>query len=170
MKEVRTLNKVKGDRIVNYITCWIEESTLHIQMECCSTNLRHYLKEQANLFGRQSNQVPEPTEYYISCRLFEDTLLAVQYLHDLSPPVIHRDLKPENILLNLEPVNGIYLKLADFGLATLHSEADMSHTRGVGTAKYVAPEVLNMNEYDWRADIYSLSVIAQELFNIDINE
>ncbi|CAG2178896.1 unnamed protein product, partial [Oppiella nova] len=54
--------------------------------------------------------------------------------------IIHRDLKPDNILVAKDVKNGRYFKVADFGLATLHSIASENHTTGVGTLKYMAPE------------------------------
>jgi serine/threonine protein kinase len=39
----------------------------------------------------------------------------------------------------------------------------------MGTQRYTAPEVFRSTNYDTKADIYSLGVIVQELFNIDIN-
>ncbi|CAG2176611.1 unnamed protein product, partial [Oppiella nova] len=63
--------------------------------------------------------------------------------------IIHRDLKPENILVAKTVMNGRYLKVADFGLATLHSIASGSHTRGVGTLQYIAPEFAGI-EYIFR--------------------
>jgi serine/threonine protein kinase len=41
-------------------------------------------------------------------------------------------------------------------------------TKYKGTRKYIAPEVLNAPHYETKADTYSLGVILQELFNIDI--
>jgi len=57
-----------------------------------------------------------------------------------------------------------------FGLATVHINNDMSHTEGPGTMKYMAPEVSQSNHYSINAHIYSLRVIAQELFDFHIYE
>jgi serine/threonine protein kinase len=54
-------------------------------------------------------------------------------------------------------------------LATHHESEDQSHTKDRGTDKYVAPEVRTTTKYNTKTDIYSLGVVAQELFNIDIN-
>jgi len=105
-------------------------------------------------------------EYYISSELFREILKGVNFLHKLN--ILHRDLKPSNILVT-DGMNGKFVKLADFGLAISHEFDDQTHTQGLGTIKYVAPEVFNGRNYDMKADIYSLGVITQQLFDIDIN-
>jgi serine/threonine protein kinase len=67
-------------------------------------------------------------------------------------------------------MNGRFVKIADFGLATIHEFDGQSHTKYKETVRYAAPEVLSSKKHDTKADIYSLGVILQELFNIDINE
>jgi serine/threonine-protein kinase len=53
--------------------------------------------------------------------------------------VVHRDIKPANILINQEG----YVKVADFGLASLTEAAGVSLTgHAVGTPAYAAPEQL----------------------------
>jgi serine/threonine protein kinase len=108
-----------------------------------------------------------PLGYYISSQLFEEILESVDYLHKQT--VIHRNLKPNNILIT-KGMNGRFVKIADFGLATFHEFDGQSHTKYKGTIRYAAPEVMSSTKYDTKADIYSLGVILQELFNVDINE
>ncbi|KAI9893418.1 MAG: hypothetical protein M1814_006715 [Vezdaea aestivalis] len=64
-------------------------------------------------------------------RAFLQILDAVEYCHSIG--VYHRDLKPENLLLTN---NGMDVKLADFGLATLdHLTSDF----GCGSTFYMSP-------------------------------
>lgn len=65
-------------------------------------------------------------------------VLVVNHLHQLG--VMHRDIKPENFLLST-PDDKASLKLADFGLSTYFSHSQ-KFTQVVGSAYYVAPEVL----------------------------
>ena len=103
----------------------------------------------------------------ISCKIFIELVKALNYLHKQSPPIIHRDIKPENILFSEEGQRtGIFFKICDFGLAKLHDGT--SNTRGQGTSKYMAPEVWDEN-YDTKADVYSLSIVAKQLFDLDNN-
>ena len=141
-------------------------------MELCSDNLNNIIEEKSKYFQRQSSEAMNSIEFYISCQLFKELLESVGYLHESNPPIIHRDLKPHNILITEESLNGRFLKLCDFGLATFDSLTTVSHSVGKGTPKYMAPEVANgtmsRTGYNIKADIFSLGVIAQELFNIDI--
>ena len=96
-------------------------------------------------------------EYYICCQIFIELLEAVNYLHQYKPqPIIHRDLKPANILFDDKGINGIFFKLCDFGLAKFHN--DQSHTRFVGTMKYMSPEVRDGTHYGTKSDVYSLGI------------
>ena len=90
---------------------------------------------------------------------------ALAYAHKQG--VIHRDIKPENILL----LDG-HAVLADFGIAAALAGPD--HVTGerltrtgmsIGTVGYMAPEQsLGGTDVDSRADIYSLGVVAYEMF------
>jgi class 3 adenylate cyclase len=77
--------------------------------------------------------------------------------------VIHRDIKPENLLL--EPTGNA--KLMDFGIAKPVERSAPGQTREgfiVGTPQYMAPEQLQGQEADLRADIYSAGVVFYEIF------
>lgn len=62
----------------------------------------------------------------------------------------HQDVKPENILLD-ENANA---KLLDFGFARFGRKTQTQTI--IGTPAYVAPEIIEQEEADFRADIYSL--------------
>jgi serine/threonine protein kinase len=138
---------------------------LHIQMEYCLMTLRDVITKLNNELNRKRSEVMSPLGYYISSQLFKEILESVDYLHKQN--VIHRDLKPNNILIT-DGMNGRFVKIADFGLATIHEFDGQSHTKYKGTIRYAAPEVMRTRNYDMKADIYSLGFILQELFNIDI--
>ncbi|CAE7276530.1 CPK2, partial [Symbiodinium sp. CCMP2456] len=82
---------------------------------------------------------------------------SVAYCH--SKGIVHRDLKPENYLVydKDKPLDQTLLKLIDFGLAKPLPETGSLRTR-VGTAYYVAPEVL-AQAYTEAADVWSSGVI-----------
>ena len=162
------MSELKSERIVRYLKAMIDNNNiLYIQMELCSNNLKNILENKHETFNRMKNDQMCKLEYYISCKIFIELVEALHYLHNQSPPIIHREIKPANILFTEEGLRtGIFFKLCDFGLAKLHD--DKSKTRGQGTAKYMAPEVWDGN-YDTKADVYSLSIVAQQLFDLGYN-
>ncbi|KAF5101063.1 hypothetical protein D0Z03_000688 [Geotrichum reessii] len=79
-------------------------------------------------------------------------IAAVNFAH--SKGVYHRDIKPENILLADDGT----IKLADWGLATTVKE---NSEFGVGSQRYMAPELFDMNidSYDAeKTDIWSIGI------------
>jgi len=78
--------------------------------------------------------------------------------------VIHRDIKPENIMVRNDGI----VQIMDFGLARLRSSLGTRVTAPgstVGTAAYMAPELLEGQDADHRSDIFSLGVLLFELFS-----
>src|SRR5947208_16143920 len=96
-------------------------------------------------------------------QLFTALVKAVAYIHRRG--VIHRDLKPTNILLD-EQDGQIYVRLIDFGIATLQGRAASPPltTAGseMGTIAYMAPERLSGIAAPSN-DIYSLGIILYEM-------
>ncbi|OQS01836.1 kinase [Thraustotheca clavata] len=83
---------------------------------------------------------------------------ALVYLHTSEPKVIHRDLKSRNVLLDTHKE----AKLTDFGISRENMDEE-TMTVGVGTYRWMAPEVLVDGHYTTSADIYSYGVIFSEL-------
>lgn len=79
---------------------------------------------------------------------------SLEHIH--SRNIIHRDLKPENLIFgNAEDLNS--LKVSDFGLSTKYG-GNKQYMR-CGTPGFVAPEILNDEGYDNRADMFSAGII-----------
>jgi tetratricopeptide (TPR) repeat protein/tRNA A-37 threonylcarbamoyl transferase component Bud32 len=76
--------------------------------------------------------------------------------------VIHRDVKPGNIVLETVKGRADTVKILDFGIATIVTEADPRQDRG-GTPLYVAPEIIEGRPASARSDIYSLGCTAFEM-------
>lgn len=77
--------------------------------------------------------------------------------------VIHRDIKFQNILFADED-DITSLKLIDFGLSAQINNKKTSISKAMGTAVYLAPEVI-LGEYDEKVDIWSVGVIIYYMFN-----
>ncbi len=84
--------------------------------------------------------------------------------------VIHRDLKPSNAFVITRDNEPDFVKLLDFGISKLSSEANpdsqsLTQTNtGLGTPLYMSPEqARNAREANARSDLYSVSAILYEL-------
>lgn len=76
--------------------------------------------------------------------------------------VIHRDIKPANIITLDEPVNGVRVKLIDFGISRhIDEHASLQLTEAgasIGTPVYMSPEQCKGEPLDGKSDVYSLAV------------
>ena len=71
---------------------------------------------------------------------------------------MHRDLKPENILLESRK-DFTSIKLIDFGYSKKYNDPYEYYSELVGTAMYVAPEVID-GAHNYKSDIWSCGIIC----------
>ena len=166
------MSRAKSPWIVELKASFQEDDYLYLVME--------YLPggDLMNLLIKKDILSEEEAKFYIS-----ELILAIESIHKLD--CIHRDIKPDNVLIDK---NG-HIKLSDFGLAKISDklyekengkynnyinnknnnnkdEEKMTHNKNfscVGTAYYVAPEVLDKNGYDKEIDWWSVGIIFYEM-------
>lgn len=89
--------------------------------------------------------------------------MGLKYAHENN--IIHRDIKPSNILLSQDSNQEIIAKIADFGIARTTTDNQITVTgQLVGTFKYMAPEYIRGHNIDGHSDIFSLGIVAYEMF------
>lgn len=154
VQEIDLLRNLKHKNIVKYLGSYRTKSHLYIILEYAENgSLSQIIKP--NKFGA----FPES----LAAIYMKQTLEGLAFLHEQN--VIHRDVKGANILTTKEGT----VKLADFGVATLSTQREVTHSRSdfanpvVGTPYWMAPEVIEMSGVTFASDIWSVGSTAVEL-------
>jgi calcium-dependent protein kinase len=144
-REVQIMHHLTGhDNIVGLVDTYEDHKAIHLVEELCAGG------ELFDAVVAQGHYTEQDAS-----RSIRTILEVIKHCHELG--VIHRDLKPENFLLSAKD-NKTNIKATDFGLSTFYKEGDRFKEL-VGSAYYVAPEVLN-KDYDEKADVWSAGVIC----------
>ncbi|KAK5980768.1 Non-specific serine/threonine protein kinase [Trichostrongylus colubriformis] len=86
-----------------------------------------------------------------------EIVLALGYLH--ANNIVYRDLKLENLLLDKDG----HIKIADFGLCKEEISFGDKTSTFCGTPEYLAPEVLEDNDYGRSVDWWGVGVVMYEM-------
>ncbi|KAF7185749.1 Serine/threonine-protein kinase prp4 [Pseudocercospora fuligena] len=153
-KEMQFLNRLNEadpeDKkyIIRLLRDFMHKGHLCLVFEGLEMDLRETLKK----FGRDVGINPEAIQIYT-----RQILLAL--LHMKTQEVLHADLKPDNILVSSD---NKYIKLCDFGTATLQQDAEL--TPYLVSRFYRAPEVILGMEFDYGIDMWSIGCTLYELY------
>jgi serine/threonine-protein kinase len=91
--------------------------------------------------------------------IISQLLKALHTAHQLK--IVHRDIKAANVMILRDGGN---VKLADFGIARIAENAELTKTGAVvGTPKYMAPEQMFGLKVDARADLFSVAMVFLDL-------
>jgi eukaryotic-like serine/threonine-protein kinase len=143
--EARLLSSLHHPRVVNVMDYFTQETGVYLVMEMIQgKDLGEILKER----GNPGLPVAEAIEYT------RQACEALQYVHDQQ--IVHRDVKPANLIDS--PDNG-GIVLVDFGVARqigAQEQVDQG-TIGIGTPRFMAPEVFAGGTVSPRSDVFSLA-------------
>ena len=143
-KEIDILKELNHENIIQLEKSIMKDNKLYIILEYCP------LGDLNKFFNKVSIK-----EQYVK-HYAKQIIDGLMYLS--SKNIMHRDIKPHNILLK----NIYTIKLTDFGFAKYYNNIDMTSTL-CGSPIYMAPEIMKLKKYDYKADIWSLGVVLYEL-------
>ncbi|RYR33871.1 hypothetical protein Ahy_A10g048534 isoform B [Arachis hypogaea] len=147
--ELNFLSSVNHPNIVRLLDFFQYDGCAYLVMEfCAGGNLASYIR----FHGRVQQQTARRfMQQLANITLLETNLFALMVLLN------------QNILLS-KPRDDAILKIADFGLSRTVRPGEYAETV-CGTPLYMAPEVLQFQKYDSKADMWSIGVILFELLN-----
>jgi len=136
----------QSDYIVGYVEHGKAGGTCYLTMDYVEAD---NLKE---LYARHDPLLTENV-----AQIIIDMATGLSHIHESG--YMHLDFKPENVLVTR---NGA-VRLIDFDLAQPIPEKPVRLAKNAGTPGYMAPEQLQRQPLDARADIYAFGVAAYEL-------
>ncbi|KAK6943025.1 Protein kinase domain [Dillenia turbinata] len=147
MSEIYILKRINHPNIIRLHEIIEVPGRIHIVLEYCKGgDLSMYVRH-----GR----VPEETAKHFMQQL----AAGLRVLRDNN--LIHRDLKPQNLLLSRNDSSAV-LKIADFGFARSLQPRGLAETL-CGSPLYMAPEIMQLQKYDAKADLWSVGAILFQL-------
>uniref|UniRef100_A0ACD5X130 Uncharacterized protein n=1 Tax=Avena sativa TaxID=4498 RepID=A0ACD5X130_AVESA len=148
LSEVDILRRIRHPNIIALLDSVRDGGRIYLILEYCrGGDLYSYLL--------QHKRVPE----IVAKHFIRQLACGLQMLREKN--VVHRDLKPQNILLVANSENSI-LKIADFGFAKFLEPYGLAETL-CGSPLYMAPEVMQAQKYDAKADLWSVGIILYQL-------
>lgn len=91
--------------------------------------------------------------------ILDQLLDALDYAHTMG--VVHRDVKPDNVFITDEG----RVKLTDFGVAHVSRLDGSTDAVMAGTPGYMSPEQIRAESVDARSDVFSIGIVAYEMFS-----
>ena len=151
--------KLKHDNIVIVYGYFTPQDSsvknITIAMELCETGdlSQYYLNNNPDVATRYNFML--------------DMAKGVGYLHNHG--IVHRDLKPENVLL--KPLDTrLICKISDFGISKIQQRRDDVFSTQIGSFAYMAPEMMDHQEYSKPVDVFALGLLFFVAFKRSILE
>ncbi len=104
----------------------------------------------------------EPISLSEAVRLIGQMSAALEFAH--SQGIIHRDFKPSNVLIDGQ--GNTYL--ADFGLAKMVGDAQLTASGIIGTPDYMAPDWAEAGDVTASVDVYALGVTLYQMLTGEV--
>ncbi|KAG7329724.1 hypothetical protein KOW79_005946 [Hemibagrus wyckioides] len=161
LKEAEVLHKARFNHIIQIFGVCNEPEFFCIITEFMTNGSLDELLHEKSMYP--------VVAWPLRLRILYEIALGVNFLHNMTPPLLHHDLKTQNILLDGE----YHVKIADFGLSKWR-QLSISKCSGSkpaemgGTVIYMPPEEYEPNKTrraDVKQDMYSYAIIMWEVLS-----
>ena len=164
IQEFDTMSKTHHPNVVQLLG-YVADPFIIVMEYLSNGNLMEYISK---------NKISQEKKKDISINI----LRGLAYLHNRKPKIlIHRDIKTKNILISPSGIP----KIGDFGLSKFINDSNLKESNsledisklqktdselshGIGTIRYMSPEMIKLKEYNCKIDIWSVGIILAELF------
>jgi len=174
--EAGMMSILRHPNILQLFGCCLTSQAIWIVSELCSMgSLRQVLDDT-------ERDLPLEVKLQLALNVAE----GMAYLHTQEPPILHRDLKSHNIFVHemfstqmaMNGINdcrnsrkrgaysksfSIVAKIGDWGSARAALAGSRTMTHGVGTACWLAPEVIKHARSSKSSDVFGFGIILWEL-------
>ncbi|KAI4355327.1 hypothetical protein L6164_004110 [Bauhinia variegata] len=148
LKEISILSTIDHPNIIRLFEAIQTQDRIYLVLEFCGGG-------DLDAYIRRHGKVSEAIARHFMRQLAKG-LQVLQEKH-----LIHRDLKPQNLLLATGEATPL-LKLGDFGFARSLTPQGLADTL-CGSPLYMAPEIIQNQKYDAKADLWSVGAILFQL-------
>ncbi|XP_048020501.1 receptor-interacting serine/threonine-protein kinase 2-like [Megalobrama amblycephala] len=161
LKEAEVLHKARFNHIIQIFGVCNEPEFFCIVTEYMTNGSLDEILHEKDMYPMVA--------WPLRLRILYEIALGVNFLHNMTPPLLHHDLKTQNILMDGE----YHAKIADFGLSKWRQ---LSITKGSGskpaemggTVIYMPPEEYEPSKTrraDVKYDMYSYAIIMWEVLS-----
>uniref|UniRef100_A0A6B2LDF1 Protein kinase domain-containing protein n=1 Tax=Arcella intermedia TaxID=1963864 RepID=A0A6B2LDF1_9EUKA len=145
LREISIMKKIDNTHCLKFFDCFEYDHSYYVVTECLyGKELFSCILDQEGKFYQEPKAIP----------IIQQILTALSYLH--SHYICHCDIKPENLKFTDDTQS--LIKIIDFGEATSFESGPM--VDWVGTANYMAPEIISGLKYGPGIDLWSLGVVV----------
>src|SRR5882762_3323896 len=154
-EEASLASQVRHPNVVQTLDLGEQEGTLYLVMEWVDGEPLDFILRTARTVGG----VPIAIAVHLIIQACKGLYAAHEAKNSKGDPlgIVHRDISPQNLLVTYSGV----VKLVDFGVAKATHQSSQPTVFGQvkGKFAYMAPEQINAQPIDARADIFAMGIV-----------